>query len=413
MGKVVIIHYAAPPIIGGVESTIYHHALLLESAGYEVCVVAGRGEKFHTNIDLRLIPEIDSRHHLVLDVGKSLANGNVTDIFFRLRDRISDALYPILAGAQKCIVHNAITLHKNLPLTAALHSLVNEKLTKLIAWCHDFAWQDRLYTPDLHVGYPWDLLRNAWPGVNYVVVSQHRLEHLASLLSLPSDEIHVVTPGVDITKFFRVTPLTATLIDRVHLFEADPILLLPARITRRKNIEFAIRVIADLVESMPRALLVITGPPGPHNPSNKVYLQDLLTLVEKLGVSSNVQFLYQQTQGGEPLNISDSVMTDLYQLADLLFFPSHREGFGIPVLEAGLSRLPVFAADIPPVHESAGEWAQLFDPNGSSAEVAHQIRSHLKNDSAYQLRRRVIAKYSWQNIVRDHLIPLIQNQNDI
>ena len=71
--SVAIIHFAAPPIIGGVESTIYHHARLLVEAGYEVTVIAGRGDSFHPQVEVQLIPEIDSRHPFVLDVGKELA----------------------------------------------------------------------------------------------------------------------------------------------------------------------------------------------------------------------------------------------------------------------------------------------------------------------------------------------------
>ena len=42
--SVAILHFAAPPIIGGVESTIYHHARLLAEAGYEITVITGRGD---------------------------------------------------------------------------------------------------------------------------------------------------------------------------------------------------------------------------------------------------------------------------------------------------------------------------------------------------------------------------------
>jgi glycosyltransferase involved in cell wall biosynthesis len=411
LGKVVILHYAAPPIVGGVESTIYHHARLLAEDGYSVEVVAGRGGNFHPQVEIRIVPEVDSRNEKVLTVGKSLARGEVTGDFSALRDQVFESLRPILLGAQACIVHNALTLHKNLPLTSALRLLSDEKITKFIAWCHDFAWQDSLYTPDLHPGYPWDLLRNAWPGVAYVVVSEHRLERLGVLLNLPKEEIRVVTPGVDIEQFLRLEPLTTKLVDRLNLLAATPLLLLPARITRRKNIEFGVRVVAALIETMPETMLVITGPPGPHNPKNMAYLEKLLALRQELGVSSNVQFLYQQTEDDAPLNISDAVVADLYRLADALFFPSKQEGFGIPVLEAGLARLPVFAADIPPVRESAGRWANRFDPNGDPALVAKQIADYLKANPGYHLKQRVINQFSWQRIVRDNLLPLIQMEN--
>ena len=81
-----ILHYAAPPIVGGVESTIYHHSLLLAAEDYSVEIVAGRGKPFDEKISFHLIPEIDSRHPEVVNIGNSLAKGQVEESFYTLRD---------------------------------------------------------------------------------------------------------------------------------------------------------------------------------------------------------------------------------------------------------------------------------------------------------------------------------------
>ena len=151
-------------------------------------------------------------------------------------------------------MHNALTLHKNLALTAALKLIADEKNTNMVAWCHDFAWQDSLYTPDLHPGYPWELLRTPWPGVKYVTVSDHRRNRLAKLLNLPKSDIKLIPPGVDAYEFLGLSTFSRKLIEKLKLLEAEPLILLPARITRRKNIEFAIRVIALLKRDYPMSL---------------------------------------------------------------------------------------------------------------------------------------------------------------
>jgi glycosyltransferase involved in cell wall biosynthesis len=188
-------------------------------------------------------------------------------------------------------------------------------------------------------------------------------------------------------------------------------MLLPARITRRKNIEFALQVTAALKEQFPQANLLITGPPGPHNPKNIAYLQSLKALRSELGLDEQVHFAYEQGAGDEPLHLPDAVIADLYRLSDLLLFPSLREGFGIPVLEAGLARVPVFAADIAPVRESSGDYAHLFDPQGDPNAVAAAIANHLKSDTAHHLRQRVLEYFTWQRILENDLIPLIQHTN--
>ena len=278
----------------------------------------------------------------------------------------------------------------------------------MIAWCHDFAWQDPLYTPALHSGYPWDLLRTPWTNTHYVVVSEHRRLRLAELFDIPAKEIQVIHPGVDLDHFNKLEPLTKQLVMKLDLMEATPLLLLSARITRRKNIQLGIQVSAALKQHYPDVALVITGPPGPHNPKNIAYLASLNTLRKELDVSSSVHFLYEYGEDEKPLFVPDEVVTDFYRLADALLFPSRWEGFGIPVLEAGLARIPVFAADIPSVKESAGEYAYVFDPDSDPTKVARSIIEILESDRAYQLRRRVLNKFTWEAVLEQKLIPLIE-----
>jgi mannosylglucosylglycerate synthase len=407
MGRVGILHYAAPPVVGGVESTIYHHARLLAEAGWQVDILAGRGEPFHEQVAFHSIPEIDSNHPATLEVGQRLAQGEAGEMFYHLRDRIVEKIRPILIDSRACIVHNAITLHKNLALTAGLRQLSDEGVTPIIAWSHDFAWQDKLYTPELHPGYPWDLLREPWPGVRYVTVSYHRRERLAALLGLPEDEILVVTPGVDVLQFLKLEPLTVELVERLNLLEAEPLILLPSRITRRKNIEFAIRVAAYIHGREPKTTLLVTGPPGPHNPKNLAYLEKLQNLRLELGLEDRVIFLYELGEAGQPMHLPDEVISDLFRLADVLLFPSTREGFGIPVLEAGLARMPVIASDIPPFRESAGELAELFDPKGDPELAGRALLTRLDGDHAYQLRRRVMSRFTWQSIIQKQILPML------
>jgi len=407
--RVAILHFAAPPIIGGVESTILHHSQLLVSAGWEVTILAGRGEEFQSGIHVLIIPEIDSRHPAVLQIGEKLALGVVDKDFYRMRDSLAEKLAPLLIEADAAIAHNVHTLHKNLPLTAALHLLNDENGTAQIAWCHDFAWHDRLYQPQLHPGYPWDLLRKPWRGVRYVAVSEHRRRRLAELLDVSPDLIEVIPPGITLASFLKFEALTRQILERLNLSCAEPVFLLPARITRRKNIEFAIQVIAAIRKTYPDAALLVTGPPGAHNPSNLAYLDSLRTLRKELGVSKNVHFLYELGEAGKPLQIPEDVLADLYHLADALLFPSKREGFGIPVLEASIARMPVFAADIPSIRESSRGYAHLFDPSGDPESVGRAIVSCLQADPVFQLRRTVLNNYTWDSIVRNQVVPLIES----
>ena len=66
--KIALLHYSSPPIVGGVESVLAHHARLLTNAGHEVTILAGRGEAFDERIKVQILPRLDSRHMEVMEV---------------------------------------------------------------------------------------------------------------------------------------------------------------------------------------------------------------------------------------------------------------------------------------------------------------------------------------------------------
>jgi glycosyltransferase involved in cell wall biosynthesis len=335
----------------------------------------------------------------------------------RLAIALRDAVY----GCDALIVHNVCTLHKNVALTAALSGLlVDPHLdpsaerrtgpalafpTNVIAWHHDLAWTSPQYREEMHPGYPWDLLRQAWPGVRHVTVSEARRCELAALYGIPAGQIGVVPPGVDPAEFQKWHPVTGRLVKEQRLLEADLCFLLPARITRRKNIELAIRIVAEVRAQTGRDVrLIVTGPPGPHNAGNAAYLAQLRTLAAELHIKDAVCFLYENY--GE---LPAPVVADLYGLCDALLFPSTEEGFGIPVLEAGLARLPAFCADIPPLRATGEDAAHFFDPAAPPARTAAGIISALAQERGYRLHRRVLQTYTWQRIVAEQLLPLLES----
>lgn len=409
--RVAILHYASPPVVGGVEATIAFHARGLAARGYHVRVISGRGGTFDPRVETVILPRLGSTHPDVLSTKRELDQGIVPDSFEPLVTQIVHELRPLLEDCDAVIVHNAHSLNKNLPFTAALSKLTEALSTRWIAWCHDLAWTNSQYQPELRDGYPYDLLRTVWPETTYVTVSEARRPELAGLLKVDPNSIEVVVPGVDPAGFFSWTPTTKRLVDTLGWMDADGLLLLPARLTRRKNIALALRVLAEIRTQSGRDFrLIVTGPPGPHNPANPGYLGELLDLRRELNLDDSVHFLYQYGESAdEPLIPDDATMADLYLTCDALFFPSTQEGFGIPVLEAGLAGIPAFCADIPPLRGTGGDDAVYFDPvNGKPAEIASTVLHTLDGDRRFRLRNRVRQQYRWDAIIDNQIVPLIE-----
>jgi glycosyltransferase involved in cell wall biosynthesis len=403
--RIAILHYASPPVVGGVESTIAYQARILTEFGYSVRVVSGDGAPFDDQVESHIQPLFSSRHPDVLAIKAQLDRGIVPPEFGTLVQKQAQLLADALQGCEVCIAHNVPTFNKNLALSVALSRMDS---VRVLAWCHDLAWTNPQYLPELHEGYPWEVLKQVWANARYVTVSEPRRLELAEMLDILPETISVITPGVDPARFFRWTEMTRQIEARLNLLDSDAILLLPARLTRRKNVALGLHVLSVIrKEAGLDYRLIVTGPPGPHNPANPGYLAELLAIRERLGLQNAGHFLYELSD--PPLIPDDDTMANLYQLADGLFFPSLQEGFGIPVLEAGLAGLPVFCSDIPPFRHAGGEDVSYFDPEREAPEaIAARIIIRLDNNPTSRLRRRIRREFRWERIIRDRLLPLLE-----
>ena len=132
---------------------------------------------------------------------------------------------------------------------------------------------------------------------------------LADLMKIEPALIHIIPNGVDAARFYKLKSQTQALLEQTHLLDAAPILLLPVRITPRKNIELALRVLAELQNRFPNAALLVTGPLGPHNVNNLEYFKSLLTLRSQLGLEGSVHFLAELVDSYLP----HEVVADFYR----------------------------------------------------------------------------------------------------
>jgi mannosylglucosylglycerate synthase len=405
--NIAILHYSVPPIIGGVESVIAHHARLMSADGHSVRLIAARGESLSKQIPLITLPLADSRHVRVGEMKEQLDRGEVTKDFESLRDELVEQLETALSDVDVLIAHNICSMNKNLALTAALyqlHTFALRKLPRLILWHHDLAWTTPRYKNELHEGHPWDLLKTAWHEATQVTVSVMRRDELSGLMKMDKSEIHVIPNGVDVGKFLKLEEQTLGYIQKLDLFQASPLLLLPVRITPRKNIELALQILAVLRNNLPFAQMIVTGPLGPHNPTNLQYFEKLSALRKKLGLNNSVHFLAELANEFIP----DSVISDFYKLADALLFPSFEEGFGIPILEAGFAGVPVFCSDIPPLKNLGGEFVSYFSPEANPNIVAKMIADHFINDKVFGLRASFREQFTWERIYTTKIVPLLK-----
>ncbi|MCW6037310.1 glycosyltransferase family 4 protein [Spirulina subsalsa FACHB-351] len=104
--------------------------------------------------------------------------------------------------------------------------------------------------------------------------------------------------------------------------------------------------------------------------------------------------------------LPDELVALFYSQAEAFIYPSHYEGFGLPVLEAMTLGAPVITSNTSSLPEVAGEAAMLIDPN----EVEDLTQGILKVISDSQLRQDLIQKgkqqaklFSWERTAQETL----------
>jgi glycosyltransferase involved in cell wall biosynthesis len=102
------------------------------------------------------------------------------------------------------------------------------------------------------------------------------------------------------------------------------------------------------------------------------------------------------------------VVGDLFRLSDVMFMPSHREGFGMPILEAGLSGVPVVCTNVPAAEEIGGADVMLFDADDDPVSLAERLLARAEQSPTHRLRRRVRQDYTWPAIFRRDIQSLLE-----
>jgi len=82
-------------------------------------------------------------------------------------------------------------------------------------------------------------------------------------------------------------------------------------------------------------------------------------------------------------------------------------GFGIPILEAGLHRLPVVCSDIPALRAAAGRDATYVAPDADARTLAAAIARRLAGDPVARLHRRA-RESAWPRILAESVLPEIR-----
>ena len=209
-------------------------------------------------------------------------------------------------------------------------------------------------------------------------VSDFSRNQIAATYAVSLDRIHTIFNGVDQTRFFPGQQGSEMV--RAAGLEPGNYFLTVGRLEPRKNHAGLLRAWATLPAPRPR--LIIAG-------ERHFGYDEALLLREKLGLTEEVTLLDR---------VSDELLPGIFSNAKAFVYCSWGEGFGMPVLEAMASGVPVISSANTALREVCGEAGLLVDPADIGAIRDAITAVDFQSDLRDRLIRRGLERiqsYTW------------------
>lgn len=219
------------------------------------------------------------------------------------------------------------------------------------------------WTAPANKAFEWGKLLGWWVGSRRVysdaaaIVCVGQREQELVKEKFPDKRVVHIPNGVDLEHFARGDG--AVFRAKYGISSDKYVMLTVARIDSQKNQLFLVKALPDILKVQPDAHLVLIGAV-----TNQQYFAGIEEVIANTGMQDHVTVI-------PGLEANSQELVDAYHGADLFVLPSVHEPFGIVLLEAWASRLPVIASSTGgiPYFVSHDETGLLFEPNNKDAFV--------------------------------------------
>lgn len=185
-----------------------------------------------------------------------------------------------------------------------------------------------------------------------IAISERTKQDLVELLNIDSKKIEVVYQGCA-PEFSVNQSVEALATVKQKYYLPDRFILNVGTIEERKNLLLLAKALPHISSDVP---VVVVGKPT-------TYLNEVKTFLASSGLTDRIIFLH---------NVGFEDLPAVYQSAQLFVYPSRYEGFGIPVLEALVSGVPVIAATGSCLEEAGGPHSRYVGSDDEQA-LAREI----------------------------------------
>jgi len=272
-------------------------------------------------------------------------------------------LYWRVFGARKSIQENEIDLYHGLTQQIP-RSIRLSKVPKILS-IHDLIYRHHPeFSPEDDLEKYDHQLRIACAASDRIIaVSESTKSDLIRFFSLSPDKIQVIYSPCD-ARFFKTATLRQRLDVQVRYGLPEKYLLYVGSMAARKNLLTVVKALKQIPKAK-RLPLVIIG-------NETAYSRQVFEYAYQHNLR---EFLIV------PKYVSTEDLPAVYQGAQVFIYMSLYEGFGMPILEAVASGVPVVVSKNSAMPEAAGPGGSLADPEDSE-DVARRISEFIWDQGA-------------------------------
>ncbi|UCE43303.1 MAG: glycosyltransferase family 4 protein [Candidatus Aminicenantes bacterium] len=222
-----------------------------------------------------------------------------------------------------------------------------------------------------------------------VTISRFTEEQLIQRFFVDRDKIRVIHPGIDLDHWVQSEPQEMERIKTKFELPSE-FLLFVGTFEPRKNLRNLLKALKIVHERFGKIPLILVGRKGLDSDNIK---KDIGTLT----LDSWVKMVGY---------VDETELRDIYRLASVFVFPSLWEGFGIPLLEAMASGLPIVTSRtsaLPEIAQDAALYTDPEDPDDLATKIIQVLEgSDVKKKLISNGKERVRA-FSWERAASETL----------
>ena len=239
---------------------------------------------------------------------------------------------------------------------------INKKKIKSVVTIHDliFLRYPHLYNKTDRIIYKKKVISATKLADKIIAISEQTQNDLISFFDIDPEKIEIIYQGCN-PVFYNVVDENAKKNVRSTYNLPDNFILYVGTIEERKNL---LQLIIARHENGIELPMVVLGRP------TYPYFDKILRYIDTENVR-NIIFIQ---------NVSQTDLPAIYQMSSVFVYPSSFEGFGIPVLEALNSGVPVIAAKGSCLEETGGKHSLYIDPLHPE-EIANALSEVLSNEN--------------------------------